>query len=132
MSEPMAASGVQGKANVFQLVKNWYILLHAALAIFSPAKPRLEMFFCIVMLWHTMKLSCMSITQDLPCNISEEPFQITWICHICLHACLCPQTMALQCLCAGCAAFWETLPAPSLLSSYCLRQRSLYTRQRMA
>ena len=86
MSEPMAASGVQGKANVFQLVKNWYILLHAALAIFSPAKPRLEMFFCIVMLWHTMKLSCMSITQDhskttYQRSLSRSPGSATSVMH---------------------------------------------------
>ena len=71
----MVALAVQGKANVFQLVKNWYILLHAALAIPSPAKPRLEIVFCIMMLWRTMKQSCMRISQGV--QVSEEPFQIT-------------------------------------------------------
>lgn len=35
------------------------------------------MLLYIMMLWHTVKLSCIDITQGIPGQLSKEPFQFT-------------------------------------------------------
>ena len=62
-------------------------------AIPSPAKPRQEMLFCIVMLWHTMKLSCMSISKAsrYQKSLSRSPGSATSV--------LLPASIIVQCWC---------------------------------